>query len=257
MICVIPILINEFYKFDKIIYITKWDAADVLAYYGSIVAAFGAAIGVFVSIKYSHKQYQEDKRRDVMPYFSVNILGRKCVDPFDSSWYGVDESNQETVEEKLNYREFLCDKAFFIFSGNKIEYAVNLSEKQMEAVKIVMKPEDVEQYGELFPNHCGYIPLDLSNVGNGCAVNTTINISSAEKNIGACSVPISIPVGGKFYTGVLMETENSLSGEFDYRILCYDIYGNQYSHHKTITIANGAIRITKETTHAIEKEAKR
>lgn len=77
-----PIIINEFYR-NNSGYMTIWGAADVLTYYGAIIAASGAAIGVYCSIRYSHKQYREDKRRDVLPYFAINILGRKCVSPFD------------------------------------------------------------------------------------------------------------------------------------------------------------------------------
>lgn len=80
-----PIIINEFYR-NNSGYMTIWGAADVLTYYGAIIAASGAAIGVYCSIRYSHKQYREDKRRDVLPYFAINILGKKCVSPFDLGW---------------------------------------------------------------------------------------------------------------------------------------------------------------------------
>ena len=119
----IPVIINESYKANSG-YMTMWGAADALAYYGAIIASVGAAVGIYVSIKYSHKQYREDKRRDVLPYFAVNILGRKCVDPFDLGWY-ADENrigeNETTEREALTYREFLYDKCFFILTSEKIE----------------------------------------------------------------------------------------------------------------------------------------
>ena len=99
----VPIIINECYKTNSG-YMTMWGAADALAYYGAIIASVGAAVGIYVSIKYSHKQYREDKRRDVLPYFAVNILGRKCIDPFDLGWY-ADENrigeNETTEKEAL------------------------------------------------------------------------------------------------------------------------------------------------------------
>lgn len=49
-----PIIINEFYR-NNSGYMTIWGAADVLTYYGAIIAASGAAIGVYCSIRYSHK----------------------------------------------------------------------------------------------------------------------------------------------------------------------------------------------------------
>lgn len=104
----VPIIINECYKTNSG-YMTIWGAADALAYYGAIIASVGAAVGIYVSIKYSHKQYREDKRRDVLPYFAVNILGRKCIDPFDLGWY-ADENrigeNETPEKEALTYIQF-------------------------------------------------------------------------------------------------------------------------------------------------------
>lgn len=98
-----PIIINEFYR-NNSGYMTIWGAADVLTYYGAIIAASGAAIGVYCSIRYSHKQYREDKRRDVLLYFAINILGRKCVSPFDLGWYGEDDVREEDkAKEALTY----------------------------------------------------------------------------------------------------------------------------------------------------------
>ena len=98
-----PIIINEFYR-NNSGYMTIWGVADVLTYYGAIIAASGAAIGVYCSIRYSHKQYREDKRRDVLPYFAINILGRKCVSPFDLGWYGEDDVREEDkAKEALTY----------------------------------------------------------------------------------------------------------------------------------------------------------
>lgn len=66
-------------------YITIWGAAEVFSYYGTILAAILAAIvavvGVHISIRASHEQYREDKRRDVLPYFAINMLDSKRIDP--------------------------------------------------------------------------------------------------------------------------------------------------------------------------------
>lgn len=82
LVFVVPIIINECYKANSG-YLTMWTAADMLSYYGTILAASGAVIGVFLSIQYSQKQYKEDTRHRALPYLTINKLGRKCVDPFD------------------------------------------------------------------------------------------------------------------------------------------------------------------------------
>lgn len=117
----VPIIINECYKTNSG-YMTMWGAADALAYYGAIIASVGAAVGIYVSIKYSHKQYREDKRRDVLPYFAVNILGRKCIDPFDLGWYadenGIGE-NETPEKEALTYSNSYMISAFLFLQARK------------------------------------------------------------------------------------------------------------------------------------------
>ena len=176
----------------------------MLTYYGAIIAASGAAIGVYCSIRYSHKQYREDKRRDVLPYFAINILGRKCVSPFDLGWYGEDDVREEDkAKEALTYREFMYDECFFIFSDDKIECIRKLSEEQEAARTIGVTMEDHGEFGTNLRNDRHYIPMKITNVGKGCAINTKITIKSTIKRAVAASIPISIPVGGEVYTGLL------------------------------------------------------
>lgn len=72
----VPVIINECYKTNSG-YMTMWSAADMLAYYGTIVASVGAAVGVFVSIKVAAKNYKEDVRARVMPFIAVTPLNEK------------------------------------------------------------------------------------------------------------------------------------------------------------------------------------
>lgn len=54
----IPILINECYKHGG--YITMWEAADVLSYYGAILGA-SIAVGTFaITILFTQKQIQRE-----------------------------------------------------------------------------------------------------------------------------------------------------------------------------------------------------
>lgn len=256
----VPIIINECYKTNSG-YMTIWGAADALAYYGAIIASVGAAVGIYVSIKYSHKQYRVDKRRGVLPYFAVNILGRKCIDPFDLGWYadenGIGE-NETPEKEALTYREFLYDKCFFILTSKKIECVRELSKEQDDARKVGITVENHGELGYILENDKRYIPIKAINVGNGCAINTTITINSIDKHMDVTSIPVSVPVGNEIYTGLLFYIDEGLSGKYDYIIQYYDIYGNRYEHHKTIVLQvdrnTCSIQITQETTHAWMKE---
>ena len=48
--------------------------SNILSYYGGVIGGILAIIGVFFTVKYSQKQYSEDQRNSVIPYFAVNML---------------------------------------------------------------------------------------------------------------------------------------------------------------------------------------
>lgn len=49
LVFLIPILINEFYLPNKG-YLTVWNGADVLSFYGAVLAALGGIVGVFLQL---------------------------------------------------------------------------------------------------------------------------------------------------------------------------------------------------------------
>lgn len=60
----VPLLIDQAYQSDTIISITKWEAADVLAYYGSVISAVigatVAALTLAATILFNRKQIQRE-----------------------------------------------------------------------------------------------------------------------------------------------------------------------------------------------------
>lgn len=54
----IPILINLCYSCDHVLYVTKWGAEDVLAYYGTVMGASIAVATIAVTISFNRKQIQ-------------------------------------------------------------------------------------------------------------------------------------------------------------------------------------------------------
>lgn len=55
----VPFIINECYKAEPI-YITKWNAADVLSYYGTILGTTATAMAMAVTITFTYKQIRRD-----------------------------------------------------------------------------------------------------------------------------------------------------------------------------------------------------
>ena len=59
-VVVIPIAINESYK-HGVVYVTKWDAADVLSYYGSLLGSVSTILALVITIIFTKKQIQRDR----------------------------------------------------------------------------------------------------------------------------------------------------------------------------------------------------
>lgn len=55
----VPIIINEAYKTDSG-YLTLWNAADVLSYYGTIIGAIATIIALVITISFTRKQIHRD-----------------------------------------------------------------------------------------------------------------------------------------------------------------------------------------------------
>ena len=56
----IPIAINESYK-HGVVYVTKWDAVDVLSYYGSLLGSVSTLLALVITIIFTKKQIQRDR----------------------------------------------------------------------------------------------------------------------------------------------------------------------------------------------------
>lgn len=55
----IPLAINESYK-HGVVYVTKWDAADVLSYYGAIIGAVATIGALVITIRFTQGQISRD-----------------------------------------------------------------------------------------------------------------------------------------------------------------------------------------------------
>lgn len=62
-VIVIPIIINETYKYGALHggYVTEWDAADVLSYYGMLLGTATTAIALIGTIQFTRKQIQRNQ----------------------------------------------------------------------------------------------------------------------------------------------------------------------------------------------------
>ena len=70
---IIPLIINEAYKIGG--YVTVWDGSDMLAFYGNILTAAAAIIGVYYTLDYSKFKQMDFEKLRVKPYLQITHFG--------------------------------------------------------------------------------------------------------------------------------------------------------------------------------------
>lgn len=86
-IAAIPVAINESYKTDTIYYVTMWDAADVLSYYGTVLGAVAAVTALIATITYYRKQviYEKTLQREQDKWIKIEKIVDQTLDDMHPS----------------------------------------------------------------------------------------------------------------------------------------------------------------------------
>lgn len=266
----VPIIINECYKTNSG-YMTMWDAADVLSYYGAIIASIGAALGVFVSIKAATKNYRDDVRARVMPFIAVTPFERKAT-------VNTMALLREKVEKKekpkdaddtsaVQYDEYKLSQIYFVITTHGIETKKELDKGQKAILEHAgtmwasrKDGSETLQYTDFYS-----LPLEIENVGNGTAVNLRVgfNRTGAEKERRFVR-PMMLKQGQTLYIHIFSTADfDVVCGDYILEFHYEDIYGNKYAQefpvkynknennqeYQSIDLVGKQIRKT-EDTHA-------
>lgn len=189
---IIPFIINWAYKTGG--YVTVWDGSDLLAFYGNILTAAAAVLGVYYTLDYSKfKQMEYDKQR-VKPYLEI-----------------TSEQNYNTIAE--------CgqnDECIHIPLGSA-EINTGIGELPSNVAAELKKRDLIN-----FFRRCYYLKLNIKNVGADNAVSIFFYINEINC-IKAFSLPknslkiikLFIDFGDAFF-------EENISLKMKYK----NIYGN-------------------------------
>lgn len=211
-----PYIINECYKTGG--YIRNWKAADVLAYYGTIIGAVISIVGVYLTVYISNKNYRDDVRSRVLPFIAINVLNVKLSDSL------CEELGAERSSAMRN-------RLYFVIDGkNKIRVSDSLHEDETQNAKetevIWRKGED----GTLYQRDSEYIsmPFVLENIGNGAAKNLRMGLAYAN-NKPFFKTEIILKQNEKFYAHIFSKKAfDEIKGRYVFHVYYEDISGNQY-----------------------------
>lgn len=226
----IPLGINELYK-EGPGYITVWDGANMLSYYGTLLGACGAVIGVYWSIHAAQKNYREDVRARVLPFIAVLPLERSARINLEELF---NKASSGSVDEKSNtsfYEEHRLDKLYFVIESTGIKVKYKLNKRQQNMINTagygwIRRPngsltlEDMEFFS---------MPLEIENIGNGAANNLHIGFNGCNKGSQQFTYPLVLKQGQIFYLHIFSELEfEEIDKQYMLGFYYEDIYGNGY-----------------------------
>lgn len=225
----VPLAINELYKKGPG-YITVWDGADMLSYYGTLLGACGAVIGVYWSIHAAQKNYREDVRTRVLPYIVVSPLERNAKISWLEPSSNTESENSITNNESF-YEEYKVEKLYFIIELDGVKIKYKLNSHQQNLIKNAGREwqKITKGLSALVTTKFFSIPLEIENGGNGTAINLRMGLNNRDTDSQKFTYPLSLKQGQTFYLHIFSELtfeeiDKCYTLDFNYE----DIYGNGY-----------------------------
>lgn len=202
---IIPLIINEAYKIGG--YVTVWDGSDMLAFYGNILTAAAAIIGVYYTLDYSKFKQMEYEKLRVKPYLQIIPSSNEVSlnNLFGIKPYGI------YVCKDLN--NGYTETGYGALPGEVYELSIT---RNFRRINYILK-------NSIFLN------FDIRNIGADSAIkikvilnnNTIVNGFSLSKN------------ESKFLKMLIVFNKESakndkvIIGDMNIRIMYENIYGNQ------------------------------
>lgn len=237
-IVLIPLFINFLYKTHVNIFIfqSEWGAGDALGFYGCVLGGLLTVYGVFLTIQFTQKNYQEDVRNRVLPFIAADILGVK-------SRKILFQTTAEEINERTNYyEEYQQDKVYYVIENGIPTKKSNLTDEQREKVitgggKIITNSPNAYT---LQPIDYINLPCVLCNAGNGAAINLRVGLNRKGNSKNEYLPPRPLNINQTFMLIIYAEGHNAENAG-EYHLACYyeDILGNKYRQVFQVNISVG------------------
>lgn len=232
----IPLIINYLFVIGDTypLICVKWNAGDVLGFYGAVLAAIGAIVGVYLSIQQAQKSYREDIKNQVLPYIAITQLkGRTTYNAFADN-FGEDKKDSRDRFGSLpaaEYKEGKLSEIYFVIEKEKIVNYLEMPEKYSKLL-LTSGAEWIETaHGVSALTKTPYIsmPIEIENVGKGPALYLRIGFYPADDKPGYLS-PIVLKTGQTFYIHIFSAlSKEELSEKYILDFVYQDVHKNWYS----------------------------
>lgn len=240
LIIVGPLAINWLFKQKAPIevLVAEWDASAALGYYGAVIGAAIAVYGVFLTIRYSQKNYKEDVRNRTLPFITLTMLKTKSY----KKLFPVNVIENRNREKEEEYFEYKLQDYYCILENGMVGYQTGLSERQQEILnnagtKWVSSPSG----GSLVVVNDICVPIEIENVGNGTAIRLRYGLNRkgiSEKDrryLPVISLKPENPILLHIFSEDCSKESNNL-GEYILSFYYEDIFSNRYKQDFEVMI---------------------
>lgn len=260
----VPVIFNTLYKIHSNInfFVAEWSCGELLTYYGSILGALLAVVGVYFTIKDSKKARDAEFHNNVLPFIAVNFFRSKAkfniFNLSEAKGLNKDDKISEVGSNDISYKEYKLNKIYYILEDGKISVKTSLTERQQKMIS---------QYGYNWENdvpgkfslksvNLVSIPLELDNVGNGPAINLRIGINKTDNVEPKYIIPVNLKVNQTLYLHIYAENETKDNiGNYLLEVYYCDIYQKQYRQVFKFSILEMNNKIYGEFNYDSKQEA--
>ena len=161
VLIIIPFLIHILFSLPALtdFFEAKWTAGDFLQFYGAVISALLAIIGIAITIWYTQKNYHDDILKKVLPYLCAEI------------------AKEDTVEEDSTDEEHYLKKVYFIVEQEEIIIKNRIDNELEEYLrKCKFHEEQIPCGAAMVAPTNSLLPLIVENTGNGTAVGLQMNM---------------------------------------------------------------------------------
>lgn len=199
----IPLIINLAFKINAVtsIFAAEWSAGDVLSFYGSIIAAVVTIIGVYITIDYSRKNFDEDEMNRIRPYMALTHYKFRARKVLLGNNTPVETENQGDF-----YEEYKLERIYIVLNESSIEIKDKLEKDQLDILMSGGMHWESGSNGRAALRSYPYIsyPFKVENVGCGAAINTVIGFCEEQKPRRGVSV-FTLKPGDSAYLHIFCE----------------------------------------------------
>ena len=243
----IPLIINLAFKINAVtsIFAAEWSAGDVLSFYGSIIAAVVTIIGVYITIDYSRKNFDEDEMNRIRPYMALTHYKFRARKVLLGNNTPVETENQGDF-----YEEYKLERVYIVLNESSIEIKDKLEKDQLDILMSGGMHWESGSNGRAALRSYPYIsyPFKVENVGCGAAINTVIGFCEEQKPRRGVSV-FTLKPGDSAYLHIFCEDAKKIGNkryvlDFSY----YDTRGNGYSQKFLLNLYYDAYTDTAKGT---------